>query len=430
MDPLPYWRRNDAPDRQGITEIRHITGYFAYWDALLKEHPNMLIDSCASGGRRNDLETLRRAVPLLRSDYIIEPVGNQCHTYALSFWVPFYGTGTGAIDPYLFRSVMCPHFTACFDMRNKDANWDLARKLVGEWRKIAPCMLGDYYPLTPYSLANDAWIGWQFDRPEEGDGVIQVFRRGDSIYRQAELKLHGLDADKDYAITDLDTNKVTRMQGPRVDGAGAHYRDRPKARGGVAGVQSSRRRALTPRPGTRQGNGQDGFRIAKPALLRDIGVYDEAQSTRLALARQTVAASGALAWLAGLAELFMAARRDQPARRFGIDEFQHGQPAEGHGRGRLDHRRLLHQWRLAPIPPAFAGDQWLPFHFSWAVHFFPYRHFYQGQARGNLRRSHRCAGDDDQPGPQLPRAQHLSAKNVDGRPGHQQPRPPAGVYRG
>src|ERR1035441_7586618 len=78
--------------------------------------------ACASGGRRNDLETLRRAVPLLRSDYIIEPVGNQCHTYALSFWVPFYGTGTSAIDPYLFRSVMCPSFTACFDMRNKDAN--------------------------------------------------------------------------------------------------------------------------------------------------------------------------------------------------------------------------------------------------------------------------------------------------------------------
>ena len=213
MDPLPYWRSNDAPDRQGITEIRHITGYLAYWDALLKEHPNMLIDSCASGGRRNDLETLRRAVPLLRSDYIIEPVGNQCHTYALSFWVPFYGTGTGAIDPYMFRSVMCPSFTACFDMRNKDANWDLARKLLGEWRKITPCMLGDYYPLTPYSLTNDAWIGWQFDRPEEGDGVIQVFRRGDSIYRAAELKLHGLDGKKDYTITDLDTNKSTKARG-------------------------------------------------------------------------------------------------------------------------------------------------------------------------------------------------------------------------
>ena len=43
--------------------------------------------------------------------------------------------------------------------------------------------------------------------------MIQVFRRGDSIYRQAELKLHGLNADKVYALTDLDTNTLIRKPG-------------------------------------------------------------------------------------------------------------------------------------------------------------------------------------------------------------------------
>ena len=111
MEPLDYWRKNDAPDRQGITEIRHVTGYLAYWDELRRRHPNMLIDSCASGGRRNDLETLRRAVPLLRSDFILEPVSQQLHTYGVSFWFPFYGTGVNSFDPYVFRSQMCP---ACY----------------------------------------------------------------------------------------------------------------------------------------------------------------------------------------------------------------------------------------------------------------------------------------------------------------------------
>jgi len=64
MDPLDSWRRNDAEDRQGITENHHVTGYLAYWDELLRRHPGLLIDSCASGGRRNDLETMRRSVPL------------------------------------------------------------------------------------------------------------------------------------------------------------------------------------------------------------------------------------------------------------------------------------------------------------------------------------------------------------------------------
>ena len=27
-------------------------------------------------------------------------------------------------------------------------------------------MLGDYYPLTPYSIQPADWIAWQFDRPD------------------------------------------------------------------------------------------------------------------------------------------------------------------------------------------------------------------------------------------------------------------------
>ncbi len=69
FDPLGYWRGNDAPDRQGITENLHVQGYLAYWDELRRRHPKLLLDSCASGGRRNDLETLRRSVPLHKTDY-------------------------------------------------------------------------------------------------------------------------------------------------------------------------------------------------------------------------------------------------------------------------------------------------------------------------------------------------------------------------
>ena len=206
IDPLSFWRAADKPDRQGITEIRHVEGYLAYWDELRRRHPDMLIDSCASGGRRNDLETLRRAVPLLRSDYIMEPVGNQGHTYGIAFWMPFYGTGSGsgAITPYLMRSVMCPSFTACFDVRRKDLDYDLIRRLMGQWKRFAPYYFGDYYPLTPYSLENSVWMAWQFDCPEKGEGLVQAFRRAESVYEAARFKLHGLEPDARYVVTDID----------------------------------------------------------------------------------------------------------------------------------------------------------------------------------------------------------------------------------
>jgi len=164
----------------------------------------MLIDSCASGGRRNDLETLRRALPLLRSDYIMEPVGNQCQTHALSLWFPFYGTGTSRTDTYSIRSVLCPNFIACWDMRDENLDYERLARITAQWQAFGPCYFGDYYPLTPYALDNDQWIAWQFHRPDIGKGVIQVFRRSDSVYTSIRVPLQGLDPEAGYRVTDVD----------------------------------------------------------------------------------------------------------------------------------------------------------------------------------------------------------------------------------
>lgn len=206
MDPLSLWRANDAPDRQGITEIRHIEGYFAYWDELLRRHPDMLIDSCASGGRRNDLETLRRAVPLLRSDWYNSPAGQQCLTYGLSLWMPYHGTGViYEKDEYWIRSSMVAEMSYGPGPEGVDKfDFKRLKRLVEEHLRIAPYFLGDFYPLTPYTLAEDQWMAWQFDRPDLGEGVVQVFRRQDSPYESARFKLHELEPTAQYTITNLD----------------------------------------------------------------------------------------------------------------------------------------------------------------------------------------------------------------------------------
>ena len=96
MDPLNYWRSQDAPDRQGITEVRYVTGLLEYWDELHRRHPDMLMDECASGGRRNDIDSLRHSVPLTRSDYLLEPVepiSQQMQTLGIARWIPFFWNG-------------------------------------------------------------------------------------------------------------------------------------------------------------------------------------------------------------------------------------------------------------------------------------------------------------------------------------------------
>jgi alpha-galactosidase len=233
--PLGYWRGNDAPDRQGITEIKHVTGYLAFWDELRRRHPGLLIDTCASGGRRNDLETLRRAVPLHKSDMEYPNLtAKQTQLYGLAFWVPFFGAPVypaDRVDVYGFRSGMAPMTGVGYDTRREDLDYALLRKLYGQWKDVVPNFYGDYYPLTAWSSSQDVWMAWQFDRPEAGQGVVQAFRRAGNLVESAQFKLRGLDAKACYELKNFDVDGTTEMTGRELmeKGLTVTLKDRPAA---------------------------------------------------------------------------------------------------------------------------------------------------------------------------------------------------------
>jgi alpha-galactosidase len=213
IDPLPFWRANDAEDRQGITENKHVQGHLAYWDEILRRNPGVYIDSCASGGRRNDLETLRRAVPLLRSDWFTPAEVQQAMTMGISLWIPYHGSGMGPSDVYWYRSCIFPASRIGIDTRKTDQDYALLKKMIAEFHEVEKYLLGDFYPLTSYSLETDVWAAWQYDRPEMGEGIVQVFRRDASPYEAAHFPLRGLDPNAKYRLKDFDKTEPTEAAG-------------------------------------------------------------------------------------------------------------------------------------------------------------------------------------------------------------------------
>ena len=222
FDPLPIWRANDAEDRQGITEIHHVMGYLAYWDELRRRFPHLRIDTCSGGGGRDDLETLRRAVPLWRSDYTYATTAMQNLTYGIAMWIPYYGTGINRVDPYSFRSDMCPAVVLQIDIRRKDLDYGSLRRMCSQWRTIAEYYYGDYYPLTAYNTSEDTWAAFQFDRPESGDGMVEVFRRPGSPFEAARFPLRGLPPTARYTVTNLDVAGSQELTGRELMEQGLH----------------------------------------------------------------------------------------------------------------------------------------------------------------------------------------------------------------
>ena len=165
FDPAPIWAQNEAPDRIGILENAHAQGYLAYWDALVLRNPGLWIDSCASGGRRNDLETMRRAVTLHYTDvgYGKHPIKQKQHREMFE-WIPYfrahnmnwdnaadgsYVGGGRPTDKYAYHCALTPAMTEMLHYKETETMYEQARQMVPIWRAAAELELtGDYFPMT------------------------------------------------------------------------------------------------------------------------------------------------------------------------------------------------------------------------------------------------------------------------------------------
>ncbi len=212
ISPLRFWHRNDDPDRQGITEIRHVEGLYAMWDDLRARHPGLMIDNCAGGGRRIDLETCSRSLPLWHSDYQCAPghslAADQAQNAGLWRWVPLHGSAAFGYEPsYAFRSAMTSGNVLCVTDEKNGLNTavaetaDAVRRTAEAYKRLRPYLLGDFYPLFPHSEDETQWFGYQFHRSDLNAGVAMVFRREKCPTSSVEIKLEGVDPGLEYKVT-------------------------------------------------------------------------------------------------------------------------------------------------------------------------------------------------------------------------------------
>jgi alpha-galactosidase len=244
----PFWEQADKTDRQGMTQIRYAEGLLAFWDGLRQRHPKLILDIV----QRADLETISRAVDLSRADYPVspdaDPIGAQISTEGLAYWRPHFGTllQVRPRDTYHFRSGMAPGLAfALFNVAGypnqvgnfipADFPYEWMRTMVAQLKLVRPYYYGDYYPLLPCSQNSDCatdptnehsaafeWAASQFNRPEQGDGMVQAFRRDKNGEPSKNLRLRGLDPAARYEVTDLDAQKPNTTSGKELMQQGLH----------------------------------------------------------------------------------------------------------------------------------------------------------------------------------------------------------------
>ncbi len=218
MDPLPYWRFNDPPDREGITEIRYLEGLYKFWDRLAAAWPDGLRENCASGGRRIDLETVARFHIHQKTDYWFDDEVDQASLWSLSHYLPnnIVVAHLNRLDEYSFHSTLPSSLCLGWIADAPDFDRERARKLLGRYRELRPLLVGAFYPLLPYSRGQKDWIASQYHRPDLNQGCILAFRRAESPYRAAEAPLHGLDPETLYELSRDSGGEKIRARGAEL----------------------------------------------------------------------------------------------------------------------------------------------------------------------------------------------------------------------
>lgn len=203
--PLPYWQKSDkefCDGRKGITENHYITNLYRYLDYLIETNEGLIIDNCASGGRRIETEMTRRSVPMWRSDYncgnadgSVKPdvlEATQGMTYGLSFWVPMSGTNYYTHNEYAERTGILTHPSV----------YQPNLETFGKYNPQRDLMIKNYYPLDCGRLSEKKYIGMQYG--DETEGTALVYKREKVKKDEYTLVLNGLSSDVVYQVYDID----------------------------------------------------------------------------------------------------------------------------------------------------------------------------------------------------------------------------------
>ncbi len=272
-DPEASWRilderqsREYGIPRCGLNENFCIQGHYRLWDAILANSAGQgkftFLDSCASGGGRNDIESLRRSIPLLRSDFDRTTTALRLSmTASFCRWVPFHGASTketrdqledlvgAGSDSYVNRASLLPvyNIAGLAFTHNKEIDFELLRRNINEWKSVRHLLCKDLYLLTPWhhQLDRFGWMSVAYDDPEHGETLLLAFRQEDCATAEFTARLSFLEPYAVYEVTDDDTGRREKFSGQELIRGFAIRLDRPRSSALLRIKRQAERRILS-----------------------------------------------------------------------------------------------------------------------------------------------------------------------------------------
>ena len=222
IEPKPLW---DSLDPTGRVQFAYMEGLYRVLDTLMREHPNWMVECCASGGRRIDIGTMRRAHTCWFSDQTADPLICRWMQARANRFLPGHlcgssvavcvGQGDGGFDDTAAMSRMLGKLAFDGDV----ASWSgrLTRRMarwVEEFKAVRHLLVQDFYQLLPMPTTVEDWDAVQFAGYGGDEAALFVFA-GEGGGRKT-IRLRGLKEDGEYLLSRRPRKSSRRISGARL----------------------------------------------------------------------------------------------------------------------------------------------------------------------------------------------------------------------
>jgi alpha-galactosidase len=233
LDPDEYWATIADPGERGYRELRHWEGWYRFLDALRARFPDLHLEGCSSGGRRIDLEMLKRSHTFWISDNTAFAATVHQNIGGANHWLPSHLINMEAVKYLLFPATIRPYskvgdetfsdfwllslFGGSFGLGGPHSAYPAAvnerfRRFVARYKQVRRFLNGDFYPLLPQPRSVADWDAWQFHDPDTGAGMVLVFRMRGGPDRLA-VRPRALDPARSYRLAFFPAGRPRRVFG-------------------------------------------------------------------------------------------------------------------------------------------------------------------------------------------------------------------------
>ena len=217
IDPMWHWGQRDPTLK---IQFGYFEGLYRVLDTLMKEHPNWMVEGCASGGRRIDIGTMKRAHTYWFSDQTEIPELCRYMQARANRFLPGHllnssvAVGEKARDEDFSDTSILSRMLGKLGFDGSISRWspELTARMAlwsGIFKEIRPLLVQDFYQLLPQPQTAEDWDAVQFVSYSGDESVVFAFagNRDDAM----SLRLRGLQADRHYFVTRMPDGKCATI---------------------------------------------------------------------------------------------------------------------------------------------------------------------------------------------------------------------------